>query len=108
MGTSSRDEMRLALYDYVRSVKDNIEKPPEPKVAYQISIGIAKRAMKLTFTWDKSQTAMGHLYAIEDLCSIFKLSGIHHDDVNRKLLYLSLSGDARIWFRSLNDKCHLD
>ena len=34
MGMSSRDEMRLALYEYVRSVKENIEKPPEPKVAY--------------------------------------------------------------------------
>jgi hypothetical protein len=28
--------------------------------------------------------------------------------VKRKLLYLSLSGDAAIWFRSLNNKCRLD
>ena len=65
-------------------------------MAYQIPIGIAKRAMKLTFIGDKSQTAMGHLHTIEDLCSLFKLSGIHHDEVKRKLLYLSLSGDACI------------
>ena len=98
MGTSSRDFMHLTLYEYVRSIKDNIEKPPEPKVAYQILIGIAKRGMKLTFIGDKSQTAMGHLHTIEDLCSLFKLSGIPHDEVKRKLLYLSLPGVARIYF----------
>ena len=108
MGISSRDEMLLALYEYVRSVKENEEKPPEPKVAYQIPIGIAKKAMKLTFTGDKSQTAMGHLHAIEDLCSLFKLAGIPHDVVKRKLLYLSLAGNARIWFRSVEVKCCLD
>jgi hypothetical protein len=44
---------------------------------------------------------MGNLHAIEDLCSLFKLAGVPHDDVKRKLLYLSLAGNARIWFRSL-------
>jgi hypothetical protein len=83
MGTSRRDAIRLNLFEYVRSVKDNIEKPPEPKVAYQIPIGIAKRAMKLTFTGDKIQTAMEHLHAIENLCSLIKLSGIQHDEVKR-------------------------
>ena len=108
MGISSHEEICLALYEYIRSVKENEEKPPEPKVAFQIPIAIAKKAMKLTFTGDKSQTAMGHLHAIEDLCSLFKLAGIPHDVVKRKLLYLSLAGNARIWFRSLEVKCHLD
>ena len=54
MGMSSREEIRLALYEYVRSVKENEEKPPEPKVAFQIPIVIAKKAIKLTFTGDKS------------------------------------------------------
>jgi hypothetical protein len=58
MCISRREEMRLALYEYVRFVKENEEKPPEPKVAYQIPIGIAKKAMKLNFIGDKSQTAM--------------------------------------------------
>jgi hypothetical protein len=97
------DEMRLALYEYVLSVKENEEKPPEPKVAYKIPIGITKKAMKLTFTRNMSQTAMGHLHVIEDLCSLFKLAGIHHDDVKKKLQYLFISGDSRIWFRSLNE-----
>jgi hypothetical protein len=59
-------------------------------VAYQIPIGIAKKAMKLTIVGDWSQTAIGHLHAIKDLCTRFKLAGIPYDEVKRKLLYLSL------------------
>jgi hypothetical protein len=50
-------------------------------VAYQISISIAKKDTKLIFTGDGSQTAIGHLQAIEDLCSLLKLADIPHDDV---------------------------
>ena len=108
MAFLGREDMKLTLYEYVHAVKNKVEKPPEPKVAYQIPIGIAKKAMKLTFAGDGSQTAMGHLHAIEDLCSLFKLAGIPRDEVKMKLLYLSLSGNARIWFRSLDDKYRLD
>jgi hypothetical protein len=55
-----REATRLTLYEYVWFVKDKVEKPPEPKVVYQIPIGIAKRAMKLTISEDKSQTVTGH------------------------------------------------
>jgi hypothetical protein len=108
MAFLGREDMKLTLYEYVQAVKNKVEKPPEPKVAYQIPIGIAKKAIKLTFVGDGSQIAMGHLHVIEDLCSLFKLAGIPHDEVKRKLLYLSLSGNARIWFRSLDDKYRLD
>jgi hypothetical protein len=64
--------------------------------------------MKLTFTCDKSKTATGHLHVIEDLCSLFKLDDVPHDHVKMKLLYLSLPGNARIWFKSLDIKCRLD
>jgi hypothetical protein len=64
--------------------------------------------MKLTFKGDKSKTTMGHLHAIEDLCSLFKLDDVHHDHVKRKLLYLSYPGKACIRFRSLDIKCRID
>jgi hypothetical protein len=57
---------------------------------FQIPIAIANKGMEQTFTGDKSQTAMGHLHAIEDLCSLFKLTDVPHDHVKRKLLYLFL------------------
>jgi hypothetical protein len=50
---------------------------------------------------------MGHLHVIEDLCSLVKLADVPHDHVKKKLLYLSLSGNAPIWFRSLDIKCRL-
>jgi hypothetical protein len=107
---TSRDEVGLILYDYayIQALRENEEKPPELNVAFQIPVAIAKQAMKLTFTGDRSKTAMGHLHAIEDLCSLFKLADVPHDHVKRKLLYLSIYGNARIWFRSLDIKCRLD
>jgi hypothetical protein len=79
MAFLGRENMKLTLYEYVHVVKNKVEKPLESKVVYQILIGIAKKAMKLTFVRDRSQTAMGHLHAIEDLCSLFKLASIPHD-----------------------------
>ena len=57
--------------------------------------------MKKALSGDGSKTALDHLQMIEERCSLFKLSGISEEEVKRKLFYLSLSGDARIWFRSL-------
>ena len=51
---------------------------------------------------------MEHLYEIEELCSLFRLAGIHENEVRRKLLFLSLYGKAREWYRSLDDKYRLD
>jgi hypothetical protein len=44
MGMSSREEIGLILYNYpyAQFVKENEEKPPESKVAFQIHITIAK------------------------------------------------------------------
>jgi hypothetical protein len=39
---------------------------------------------------------------------LFKLAEISKDEVKRKLLYLSLDGDARVWFRSINEEYCLD
>ena len=74
-----REDMTLTLYEYVQVVKDKVEITLEPKVAYQIRIGIAKKAMKLTFAQNGSQTTMGNLHAIEDICYLFKFFGIPHD-----------------------------
>jgi hypothetical protein len=51
---------------------------------------------------------MGHLHPIEYLCSLFKLADVPHDHVKTKLLYLYLSSNACIWFRSLYIKYRID
>jgi hypothetical protein len=39
---------------------------------------------------------------------LLKLADISEEEVKRKLLYLSLDGDARIWFRSMNEEYNFD
>ena len=98
MGT---EVMNASLLSYVHSVKKNIYESPEPEREYQIPTGAIKDVMKEAFSGDGSKTALDHLQMIEERCSLFKLSGISQEEVKRKLFYLSLSGDARIWFKSL-------
>jgi hypothetical protein len=59
MDFSRREATRLTLYEYVWSVKYKVEKPPELKVVYQIPIGIAKTAIKLTISGDKKSNYYG-------------------------------------------------
>jgi hypothetical protein len=47
---------------------------------------------------------LDHLQLIEDRCTLFKLAEISEDEVKRKLLYLSLDGDAQVWMRSINEE----
>jgi hypothetical protein len=48
------------------------------------------------------------VHLIEDRCTLFKLAEISEDEVKMKVLYLSLDGDARVWFRSMNEEYRLD
>ena len=109
MACSGHDDLQLTLLDFVHGKhKKEVEKPAKQLVEYKIPTGIVDRARKLKFAGDRSQTAMGHLYDIEDLCSLFKLTGIHENEVRRKLLYMSLTGNAHEWYRSLDKKYKLD
>jgi hypothetical protein len=109
MACCSHDDLQLTLLDFVHGKnKKKVEKPAEPLVEYKIPTGIVDMAKKLKFSGDRSQTAMGHLHDIEDLCSLFRITGIHENEVRRKLLYMSLMGNAREWYRSLDDKYKLD
>jgi hypothetical protein len=47
MDMSSRDEIGLILYEsYIQSLRENEERPPELKVAFQIHVAIAKQAIR--------------------------------------------------------------
>ena len=45
---------------------------------------------------------------IEAICGLFRLPGISEDQVKRKLLYLSLSGNARNWYWSLDEEVTIE
>ena len=90
--------LHLALYE---SAYANAPKVVEttvseaPKVGIKIPAGHVKRIMKNPFTGDGTKSAREHVETIENICGLFRLP-ISNDQVKRKLLYLSLSGNARI------------
>jgi hypothetical protein len=75
---------------------------PVPKVGYKIPTGHVRRVMEHRFNGDGSKSTKDHVEMINYICSLFRIPGISEDEVRRKLLYLSLSGNAREWYRTLD------
>jgi hypothetical protein len=75
---------------------------PMPKEGYKIPTGHVRRVMEHRFNGDGSKSAKDHVEMINDICSLFRIPGIFEDEVKRKLLYLSLSGNAREWYKTLD------
>ena len=88
------------LLSYMHSF-DQEPKPPDTGGEYQIPTDAIKDIMSNPFSGVESKTPSDHLQMIEERCSLFKLSGIDHEEVKRRLFYLSLIGDARVWILSL-------
>ena len=63
--------------------------------------------MNNPFTGDETKSACEHIETIEEICGLFRLP-ISDDQVKRKLLYLSLSGSARDWYRSLDEEVKIE
>ena len=102
------NSLELCLFNYVHATENQFDKSTKPAVEsaveFQIPIGHAKKVMKDPFSGDGSKSAMDHLDFIESLCSLFKLAGIPHYLVKIRMLYMSLSGNARIWYQSLDEE----
>src|SRR3954451_25005622 len=60
--------------------------------------------MKNPFSGDGNKSAMEHLDFIESIYSLFTLAGIPHHLVKIIMLFMSLSGNARIWYHSLAEE----
>jgi hypothetical protein len=58
--------------------------------------------MEHRFNGDGSKSAKEHVEMINDICSLFRIPGISEEEERRKLLYLSLSGNAREWYKTLD------
>jgi hypothetical protein len=82
-------------------------KSSESQKEYQIPINAIFNLLK-SFSDKESRYALDHLQLIEDRCTLFKLAKFSEDEMKRKLLYLSLDGDARVWMRSINEEYLLD
>jgi hypothetical protein len=75
---------------------------PVPKEGYKIPTWHVRRVMEHRFNGDGSKSAKDHVEMINDICSLFRILGIFEDEVERKLLYLSLSGNACEWYKTLD------
>jgi hypothetical protein len=68
-------------------------KAAESQKGYQIPMSVVFDLLR-SFLGEGSTFGLDHLQIIDDRCTLFKLAEIFEDEVNRKLLYLSLDGDA--------------
>ena len=111
MAFMNRASLHLALYESAYATTPKVVETTVsevPKVGFKIPVGHVKRVMKNPFTGDGTKSAREHMELIEDICGLFRLPGISEDQVKRKLLYLSLSGNARDWYMSLDEEVKTD
>ena len=107
----NRASLHLALYESAYATTPKVVETTVsevPKVGYKIPIGHVKRVMKNPFTGDGTKSACEHIETIDEICGLFRLPGISDDQIKRKLLYLSLSGNARDWYMSLDEEVKTD
>ena len=88
------------LLSHLHSVSHEA-KPPDSYGEYQISTDAIEDIMSSPFAGDGSKTPSDHLQMIEERCSLFRIAGIKHEEVERRLFYFYLIGDARNLYHCL-------
>ena len=105
MAFRKRKPLHLSLYESAytttaKVVESAVSKIPE--VEFKIPTGHVKAVMKHMFSGDGTRSAREHIELIEEICGLFRITGVSEDYVKEKLLFTSLSGNARDWYRSLD------
>ena len=99
--------LHLALYDGAFAPKPKIVEEA-PRDDCLIPIELINFARKENFAGDGTSTASDHIRFIEDLSEMVRLHCMPDDEVKIRLLYQSLSGNARIWYFSLDEEIKSD
>ena len=73
--------------------------PIENETPFEFPSGIIEKLLANTFTGDGTKHPDEHLRYVDDICGLFKLSGIPDDVVKKKDFPLSLKEDALTWYR---------
>jgi len=96
--------LKLALYESAYAIKPKVvEKAPHDD-GYIIPLEFVKVVRNEYFAGDGTKAASDHIRAIEDICGLIRLKAISEEEVKCKLLYQSLTGDARKWYMSLDEE----
>ena len=79
--------------------------PTEPteNVYFQIPSGMIEKLLANPFAGDGTKHPDEHLIYVDEVCGLFKLAGVPGDVVKKKVLPLSLRGDASTWYRLCDD-----
>src|SRR4051812_17635877 len=73
---------------------------------FKIPTSIVNRVMDNYYFGDGTVLPGDHLFFIHELCRLFKCVGITTEQVNKKLLSISLKGRAEEWYKLIkNGQC---
>ena len=79
--------------------------PTEPteNIYYEIPSGMIEKLLANPFTRDGTKHPDEHLIYVDEVCGLFKLTGMPEDVIRKKVFPLSLKGDALTWLRLCDD-----
>ena len=79
--------------------------PTEPteNVYFEIPSGVIEKQLANPFAGDGTLHPDLHLIYVDEVCGLFKLTGMPDDVIKKKVFPLSLKGDALTWYRLCDD-----
>ena len=76
---------------------------PTENVYFEVPSGMIEKLLANPFTGDGTLHPDLHLIYVDEVCGLFKLVGMPDDVIKKKILPLSLKGDALTWYRLCDD-----
>ena len=86
-----------------RPVEQRVSPQPTENIYYEIPSGMIEKLLANPYAGDGTLHPDLHLIYVDEVCGLFKLAGIPDDVVKKKVLPLSLKGDALTWYRLCGD-----
>ena len=76
---------------------------PSENIEYEIPSGMIEQLLANPYAGDGTEHPDMHLIHVEKICGLFKLAGLHRDEVMKKVFPLSLKGKTMAWYRLCDD-----
>ena len=81
-----------------------VDEPPPVEIdPFKIPTSIVNRVMDNYYFGDGTVHAGDHLLFIHELCGLFNCAGITIEQMKKKLLFISLKGRAKEWYKVLKN-----
>ena len=76
---------------------------PTENIYYEIPSGMIEKLLANPYVGDGTLHPDENLIYADEVCGLFKLVGMPEDVIKKKVLPLSLKGEALTWFRLCDD-----